>query len=353
MSPAPMISVAMPVYNAGDYLPEAISSILEQTCADFEFIIAVDESSADCSARIVRDFAARDSRVKPIFMPRCSQAKALNTAMKAARGGWIAFMEADDVALPGRLAIQLDFIRKTGADICGGLGKRFGRDSRVLWFPEKHEAIRFEMLFRCAFLMSTAFMRAEIARANPFDENAVFLDYEMWTRLIHTRRMANLQQVLLKRRIHPRQTTAVKTGRINDELRRFRREYFFRLFPRATSGDYAALERVAERKAFPDTAELALAGEWMAKLARVDDFFLRLRMAERWYYACSLSARLGRECFRVYRRFSPLFGLAEEPKTFYLPLACALRFSPDSALYASGRKFKSLLRSAIRPSGRT
>src|SRR3954454_7619470 len=67
VSDKPLISVVMPVYNAERYVADAINSILTQTYPHFEFIV-VDDGSTDGSAAIVRDFAARDARIRPLFM---------------------------------------------------------------------------------------------------------------------------------------------------------------------------------------------------------------------------------------------------------------------------------------------
>ena len=63
----PLISVIMPVYNAELYLADAVNSILAQTYANFEFII-VDDGSTDGSAELVRTFAERDNRIRPLFL---------------------------------------------------------------------------------------------------------------------------------------------------------------------------------------------------------------------------------------------------------------------------------------------
>src|SRR5262245_55079183 len=99
----PLISVVMPVYNAERYVADAIASILAQTYAQFEFII-VDDGSTDGSAAIVRAFAARDARVRPLFLTHYSIGRARNAGIALTQGGLIAHMDADDIALPERLA---------------------------------------------------------------------------------------------------------------------------------------------------------------------------------------------------------------------------------------------------------
>jgi glycosyltransferase involved in cell wall biosynthesis len=160
----PLISVVMPVYNAERYVAQAITSILTQTYSHFEFII-VDDGSTDGSATIVRDFAARDARIRPFFPAHSGQARALNTGITTAQGELIAFMEHDDIALPERFAIQLDWMRRTGVVICGGCLKSFGDTDGFWWFPETHKAICHELLFGGnALHLGSALIQAEVAK---------------------------------------------------------------------------------------------------------------------------------------------------------------------------------------------
>ena len=184
----PLISVVMPVYDGERYLAEAIRSILNQTYRHFEFIV-VDDGSTDGSAAIVRDFAARDARIRSFFLAHGGQACALNAGIAAAQGELIALMEQDDIALPERFTIQLDWMRRTGVDICGGCLKSFGDADTLWWFPETHKAIRHELLFGSGFHLGSALLRVEIAKSHPYDEQAVACDYEMWTRLAPHYRM--------------------------------------------------------------------------------------------------------------------------------------------------------------------
>ncbi|MBI2865196.1 MAG: glycosyltransferase family 2 protein [Chloroflexi bacterium] len=325
----PLISVVMPVYNAGRYVGDAIRSILAQTYRRLELIV-VESGSTDASADVGRDLAGRDDRIRPLFLPYCGVSRALNVAIALAHGEWIAHMEADDIALPQRLAIQMDWIRQTGAVVGGSLAKVFGEDDHLYWFPETHEAIRCELLFRCALLETTVLMRADIAREHPFDEDVVFQDYEMWTRLAPRYVLGNLQQILVKYRRHPQQTSIVRVVRLREDQRRVRRRYFDTLFPEATAEDYAAVSRVAEREPFSNLTDLERAGSWLVHLAQTPDAFLRRRMAKRWRAACQRSAHLGPECYRLYRRVAPQFGVAPARGSVNFWLDCALRLRPDS-----------------------
>jgi glycosyltransferase involved in cell wall biosynthesis len=102
----PAISVLMPVYNAGRFLPAAIESILAQTCADFE-LIAIDDGSRDGSADVLAQFAARDPRVRVLTQENRGIVATLNRALELARAPLVARMDADDLSRRDRFAKQV------------------------------------------------------------------------------------------------------------------------------------------------------------------------------------------------------------------------------------------------------
>src|SRR5690242_20082708 len=97
----PTVSVIMAVFNAENFLDAAVRSILEQSLADFEFII-IDDGSTDRSNQILQDYARKDNRVRLISRPNKGLTASLNEALKLARGEFIARMDADDVATTDR-----------------------------------------------------------------------------------------------------------------------------------------------------------------------------------------------------------------------------------------------------------
>lgn len=110
----PLVSVIMPVYNAGEFLREAIDSILAQTFKDFEFII-VDDASTDYSWEIIKWF--KNQHPKKIRVIRLTKNRnnggdaCANEGYKLARGKFIARMDADDIAHPKRLEKQVKYLQ--------------------------------------------------------------------------------------------------------------------------------------------------------------------------------------------------------------------------------------------------
>src|SRR5687768_3299275 len=108
---SPLISVVMPVYNSEKYLSAAIDSILNQTCGDFELLI-FDDGSTDDSWKIIKQYAQLDTRIVPFRNDiNSGYVVHLNDGVLRANGDFIARMDSDDIALPDRLALQLDFLK--------------------------------------------------------------------------------------------------------------------------------------------------------------------------------------------------------------------------------------------------
>lgn len=97
----------MPAYNAQEYVAAAIESILSQTLTAFELII-IDDGSTDATHQIAQMYADRDSRVRVLNGNHSGVSAALNLGLHESRYPWVAIMHADDIALPERLATQLE-----------------------------------------------------------------------------------------------------------------------------------------------------------------------------------------------------------------------------------------------------
>src|ERR1051325_5994192 len=93
----PLISVVMPVYNALPFLDDSISSILRQTLSDFEFVI-LDDASTDNSVERLREWAARDKRIRlHESKQRLGLSGSSNAVLAEARASIVARMDADDI----------------------------------------------------------------------------------------------------------------------------------------------------------------------------------------------------------------------------------------------------------------
>ena len=200
----PLVSVAMVVCNVERFLPEAIESILNQTFRDFELII-VDFGSTDGSQSIIRRYQEKDNRIQFHVIPHCNLSEARNACCFRARGKYLALLDADDIALPDRLALQVHYLdRHPQIAILGGavelideLGRRLGVEGR----RESDREIRHTLLKHSPFVVSTVTMRAEEFRTaggyrRAFADTAE--DYDLWLRMMERCRAATLGEVVAR-----------------------------------------------------------------------------------------------------------------------------------------------------------
>ena len=181
-TPAPLVSVCMPVYNAAVHLRECIGSILTQTYAHFELIV-VDDGSDDGSADIVQSYG--DPRIRLIRNPH-DYIGSLNTLMREARGKYIARMDADDIMLPHRLAAQCGYMEKhPGVGVLGGGMLLFGaRGGRVS--PTPNVSMQ-DMVDTCCMAHPTVMIRTSLIRQYGFlyeEEYKYAEDYRLWMEMM-------------------------------------------------------------------------------------------------------------------------------------------------------------------------
>lgn len=196
-----LISVILPVYNAGRTVAAAVRSIQAQTLAAWELIV-VDDASTDDSAVRIGEFP--DSRIRYVRNAgNLGLAASLNRGMAMAAGKYFARMDADDVSFPERLARQHTYLEAhPGVDLVGTGMLVVGRNGPplgVLRPPAAHGEIRAagqHGLF--PLYHPTWFARAEWHRAHPYAEDyRKAQDFELLLRASNTSTYANLPEVLV------------------------------------------------------------------------------------------------------------------------------------------------------------
>jgi glycosyltransferase involved in cell wall biosynthesis len=156
----PLISVVMPVHNAQAFIDESISSILNQTLPDFEFVI-LDDASTDRSADAIREWARKDARIRFYQGTQClGLSRSSNLVVDKARAPVIARMDADDISHPQRLERQWKIMQSSSdvvavGTLCDGIDSagrevrprdrwRLVRRSRYIPFPHGSAMFRRE-----------------------------------------------------------------------------------------------------------------------------------------------------------------------------------------------------------------
>jgi glycosyltransferase involved in cell wall biosynthesis len=109
-SSKPDISVVLCIYNGEKYLSQAVDSILLQDFSNFELLL-IDDGSSDGSLDIIQRYASQDSRCKVFTGPNQGLIGSRNMGVLQARADIIALMDADDICLPHRFSVQLNYLR--------------------------------------------------------------------------------------------------------------------------------------------------------------------------------------------------------------------------------------------------
>ncbi|WNZ25178.1 glycosyltransferase [Leptolyngbya sp. NK1-12] len=210
----PLVSVLLPVYNAERYLGPAIESILTQTFTDFELLIT-DDGSSDRSLEILQSYAAQDTRIRLLSRENKGLIYTLNEMLEQANGEFLARMDADDIATPDRLALQVQFLRQHPEVVCVGgafdLIDPQGRTVQWIPMPEHNDEIQQMLLIgRTIINHPCALMRrSALQQIGGYDPDMKTVeDLDMLLRLGEIGQLANLPDVVLKYRFHPNSVSA-------------------------------------------------------------------------------------------------------------------------------------------------
>jgi glycosyltransferase involved in cell wall biosynthesis len=122
--PDTLVSIIIPAFNSGPYLSATLTSCREQTHAALE-IIVVDDGSTDDTAAIARRIASEEPRLRVICSSNQGQCAARNLGLSQSRGGWVKFLDSDDLLPPGAVARQLALASQFGVGAVSGGSRGF------------------------------------------------------------------------------------------------------------------------------------------------------------------------------------------------------------------------------------
>jgi glycosyltransferase involved in cell wall biosynthesis len=205
--PAPLVSVLLAARDAERTVGLAVASVLCQTLGDLELIV-VDDGSADGTAAILAGVA--DERLAVVSHAESrGLAASLDVALERARGRYVARLDADDVALPERLELQVaELAARPGLAVLGTavleIDERGAPGARHAP-PLGPDAVRWHALFGAPFFHPTVLVDREILEAHSlgYDESfAESEDYDLWVRLLTVADGDNLDEALTLRRVH-------------------------------------------------------------------------------------------------------------------------------------------------------
>ena len=219
-APPPRVSFVIPVYNAVDYLEQAVDSARKQTFADVE-VVCVDDGSTDGSDALLEFIAADDGRVRVVRQANSGVAAALNRGVAEARGELVARMDADDVTVPERIAKQVAFLDAHPEVACVGSRQRYIDPAGTVWGeseqPTDHDDIERLLLGGWGAAIqhpSATFRKAAFEAIGGYrKEYESVEDLDLFLRLATVGRLANLPDLLLDYRLHHGSATFRKHAR--------------------------------------------------------------------------------------------------------------------------------------------
>jgi glycosyltransferase involved in cell wall biosynthesis len=306
---SPTVSVLIKAYNHAPYVRRAIESVLEQSLQDFE-IVATDDASTDNTAEIMRGFT--DRRIDLVVNARnLGISGAMNATVARARGRYLAILNSDDWALPGRLRRQVDFLEAhPGVSAVFGLPRvvdeqgeptvahnDFAAATRLPDFSRRSWLRQFFFAGNCLCSPTAMIRREGYAVAGAYDRRLTNLqDLDMWIRMLiagHTFHVIPEQLTALRIRANhanmsaPRVDSILRSKFEATKLLRHYANFDQALFDEVFGGDAGDVtmpgDSVAQRVAAlalrdPRIEYQRFALEVFHATARTDDDFDRLRV---------------------------------------------------------------------------
>lgn len=210
----PLVSVLMPVYNGEKYLNEVIESVLNQTYTSFEFII-INDGSTDKTEDIILSYS--DERICYVKNEENIRLiSSLNKGIDLVKGKYIFRIDADDVCLPKRFELQLDFM-ENNPDV-GLLGTYYesfnditGESNKVKMPFLSHPGLRLRLLFSSTIRHPSACIRTSVVKKNNLIFKKEYLhaeEHKFWVEIMKFSKVAVIPEILIKVRVHDESVTA-------------------------------------------------------------------------------------------------------------------------------------------------
>lgn len=214
---SPLVSVVMPCYNTEKYLIHATNSILEQTFKNWELIM-IDDCSSDTTWEIMNKLASSNSRIR-IFKNSTNMkiCKTLNYGIEQAKGKYIVRMDSDDWSFPNRLEKQVSFMENNPqVGVSGGMIQICDSDlnfKKNRSYNKADTEIRKKLFRYSPFAHPATIWRKDIMRqAGLYNPSLIVAqDYDLYFRMGALSEFANLDDTLLKLRIHTKSSSQTKS----------------------------------------------------------------------------------------------------------------------------------------------
>lgn len=213
-----LVSIIIPCYNTSNYIGDCIESILRQTYKEWEAFV-IDDCSSDESVKIASEFFKKESRINLIQLNKnVGSAAARNIGIRESKGNFIAFIDADDMWLPKKLEIQVEFLlRNPKVGLVATDGFVVDAHSNVLRRAISQKKVKRGLISAEEFLLgsvpiatSSVMLRREcLERVGLFhEEYRVTQDFNLWYRISREFHIDIIEEPLFYYRIHQANTSA-------------------------------------------------------------------------------------------------------------------------------------------------
>ena len=248
---AVQISVIMSTYNEPlCFLQSAIESILKQTFRDYEFLIVLDNPGNTAIRDCVFSYADRYPQIRVLPNEKnVGLVGSLNRALRESRGGYIARMDADDISMPDRLAVQLAFLKKHALDLVGSnvtdINENGDEIRSATVYPTQDRAIKRNLRYYQVMPHPTWLVRREVyAVLEGYREIDACEDYDFLARAaLRGFKLGNVSEPLLYYRINKNSISNTKKG-----IQKMALAFFSRAYRRKKSPEMSAWKEYKESK---------------------------------------------------------------------------------------------------------
>jgi glycosyltransferase involved in cell wall biosynthesis len=303
--PPPSVSVIVAVYNRAQFLTETVKSALHQSIRSLEVLI-VNDGSTDHSGTIAQQLEKSDSRVRLINLQcNCGPSYARNIALDAARGDFIAILDADDLCMPDRFEKQASFLQQTGIDLCGSWFVEFGRGpARQVRWPHAEASLQAAMLFQSTICHPTVMARRHVFEHHRYKpEMRLAEDYDFFSRVMTNFRLGNVPEALIRYRRHADQATMLHRAAMESATREIRLAILAARGIDASDDEKRLHNLIRAPTSIKSESDLAGIESWLTKLIRLhEDAEARRIIASQWIRACVRASPLGTTMWRKYRQ---------------------------------------------------
>ena len=251
------VSVITPSHNSAQFISETIRSVLNQSFSDWELIV-VDDCSTDNSVEVIQSFVDQDSRIKLIQLSENSGAAvARNTAIEAAAGRFIAFLDSDDKWLPHKLETQIQFMEDNDVAFSYAAYEKINEKGEVFGLMGVPEKVSYKQLLKtCVIGCLTAVYDTEKLGKVYMPTSTKREDFATWLNILKQIDFAHgLTVPLAQYRVYANQTSGKKVSMAKENWRLYRDLEKLNFFQASYYFGHYAVRGVLRTK-FPKLAKL-------------------------------------------------------------------------------------------------